>query len=151
MSFLDDNTAYETWLRTQCDVDEPGLVRKHGKMDSDPFPFLRATFFRWARQAEKICPDLKGAPSVLSVGDTHLENFGTWRDAEGRWVWGFNDFDEAAVMPWAIVVYWLPTALPTTTTVLTANCSFSTSVTVSTLEPPTTCVTTTFDPLKASV
>ena len=67
MSFLDDNTAYETWLRTKCDMDEPGLVRKHGKMDSDPFPFLRATFFRWARQAEKICPDLKGAPSVLSV------------------------------------------------------------------------------------
>jgi len=41
MSFLDDNTAYEAWLRTQCDVDEPGLVRKHEKMDSHPFPFLR--------------------------------------------------------------------------------------------------------------
>lgn len=100
MSFLDDNTAYETWLHAQCDVDEPGLVRKHGKMDSHPFPFLRATFFRWAKQAEAICPELKDAPTVLSVGDTRLENFGTWRDAEARWVWGFNDFDEAAVMPW---------------------------------------------------
>ena len=28
------------------------------------------------------------------------ENFGTWRDADGRLVWGVNDFDEAAVMPW---------------------------------------------------
>ncbi len=102
MTFLDDNTAYETWLHTQCDVDEPGLVRKHGKMDSHPFPFLRATFFRWAKQAEAICPELTGAPTVLSVGDTHLENFGTWRDAEARWVWGFNDFDEAAVMPWPL-------------------------------------------------
>lgn len=102
MTFLDDNRAYEAWLRTQCDVDQPGLARKHQKMDSDPFPFLRATFFRWAKQAESICPELMGAPSVLSVGDTHLENFGTWRDAEARWVWGFNDFDEAAVMPWPL-------------------------------------------------
>ena len=100
MSFLSDNAAYETWLGTQCAVDEPGLARKHEKMDSHPFPFLRATFFRWARRIEKICPGLKDAPRVLSVGDTHLENFGTWRDAEGRWVWGFNDFDEAAVIPW---------------------------------------------------
>lgn len=102
MSFLDDNKRYEDWLHTQCDVDEPGLVRKHEKMDSDAFPFLRATFFRWSKQAETICPELKGAPAVLSVGDTHLENFGTWRDAEARWVWGFNDFDEAAMMPWPL-------------------------------------------------
>jgi hypothetical protein len=26
-------------------------------------------------------------PRVLGVGDIHLENFGTWRDAEGRMVW----------------------------------------------------------------
>lgn len=102
MSFLADNTAYETWLRDQCDVDEPGLVRKHEKMDSHPFPFLRATFFRWAARIETTCPQLMGAHGVLAVGDTHLENFGTWRDAEGRWVWGFNDFDEAAVMPWPL-------------------------------------------------
>jgi hypothetical protein len=24
-----------------------------------------------------------------------VENFGTWRDAEGRLIWGVNDFDEA--------------------------------------------------------
>ena len=24
-----------------------------------------------------------------------MENFGTWRDAEGRLIWGINDFDEA--------------------------------------------------------
>jgi hypothetical protein len=32
---------------------------------------------------------------VLAVGDLHVENFGTWRDTEGRLVWGVNDFDEA--------------------------------------------------------
>jgi hypothetical protein len=37
---------------------------------------------------------------VLSVGDLHVENFGTWRDAEGRLIWGINDFDEAYPMPY---------------------------------------------------
>lgn len=42
-----------------------------------------------------ICPDLARAPKVLAVGDLHVENFGTWRDLEGRLIWGVNDFDEA--------------------------------------------------------
>ena len=37
---------------------------------------------------------------VLAIGDLHLENFGTWRDAEGRLVWGINDFDEAWALPY---------------------------------------------------
>ena len=36
------------------------------------------------------------------MGDLHVENFGTWRDAEGRLVWGVNDFDEVARMPYAV-------------------------------------------------
>ena len=39
------------------------------------------------------------APKVLAVGDIHIENYGSWRDAEGRVVWGVNDFDEAAKCP----------------------------------------------------
>jgi hypothetical protein len=49
----------------------------------------------------EVCPDLAQAPRVLGVGDLHVENFGTWRDVEGRLVWGVNDFDEAAVVPYA--------------------------------------------------
>ena len=45
-------------------------------------------------------PDLAKAPDVLAVGDLHVENFGTWRDGEGRLVWGVNDFDEAYSMPY---------------------------------------------------
>jgi hypothetical protein len=37
---------------------------------------------------------------VLSVGDLHVENFGTWRDLEGRLVWGVNDADEACELPY---------------------------------------------------
>jgi len=36
------------------------------------------------------------------VGDLHVENFGTWRDIEGRLIWGINDFDEACWMPYTI-------------------------------------------------
>jgi hypothetical protein len=43
---------------------------------------------------------LAEAPPVLSVGDVHVENYGTWRDAEGRLIWGINDFDEAADIPY---------------------------------------------------
>ena len=42
--------------------------------------------------------DTGRGPQVLSVGDLHVENFGTWRNAEGRMVWGINDFDEAYPM-----------------------------------------------------
>jgi len=38
---------------------------------------------------------------VLAVGDLHVENFGTWRDVEGRLVWGINDFDEAWHLPYS--------------------------------------------------
>ena len=79
---------------------EADLAYKHERMAKNPFVFLRATFFRWARQIEAVCPELADAPAVLSVGDAHIENFGTWRDAERRLVWGVNDFDEAAEIPY---------------------------------------------------
>jgi hypothetical protein len=79
-------------------------------MKESAFVFLRATFFRWARKIETICPDLAKAPAVLSVGDVHVENFGTWRDAEGRLVWGINDFDEAADIPYPVDLVRLATS-----------------------------------------
>lgn len=46
------------------------------------------------------CDRLTDAPVVPSVGDLHIENFGTWRDCEGRLIWGINDFDEATLLPY---------------------------------------------------
>jgi hypothetical protein len=68
-------------------------------MGKSAFAFLRATFFRWPHYLEAVEPRLLKVPAVLCVGDIHLENYGTWRDAEGRLVWGINDFDEAAGLP----------------------------------------------------
>ena len=65
-------------------------------------PFLRATFYRWAQVFPKVCPALMDAPALLAVGDLHAENFGTWRDAEGRLIWGVNDFDQVYRMPYAL-------------------------------------------------
>jgi Uncharacterized protein conserved in bacteria (DUF2252) len=103
MSFQQVNNSFEEWLRERCAaggslVVEGDLQRKRQNMKKDPFVFLRATFFRWAGRIEALCPDLADAPAVLSVGAAPLENFGTWRDDEGRLVWGANDFDEAAVI-----------------------------------------------------
>lgn len=77
------------------------LARKHARMKEAPFMFLRATFFRWAASWARLAPDEQRAPAVLGVGDLHLENFGTWRDGEGRLIWGINDFDEVARLPYS--------------------------------------------------
>ena len=100
MSFRTANHEYEKWLKTQCKVVEPDLKYKHERMKQDAFIFLRATYFRWAAKIEGVCKELAKTPVVLSVGDVHVENFGTWRDAEGRLVWGINDFDEATDIPY---------------------------------------------------
>jgi hypothetical protein len=54
---------------------------------------------------------LAAAPTVLAVGDLHSENFGTWRDAEGRLIWGVNDFDEVYPMPYTIDLVRLATSV----------------------------------------
>ena len=111
MSFVTDNRTFEAWLKKQCKVVKEDLEVKHERMKTDAFVFLRATFFRWARKIESICPALAEAPAVLSVGDLHLENFGTWHDTQGRLIWGVNDFDEAAVIPYTFDLLRLATSI----------------------------------------
>ena len=90
---------YEDWLGSHTHLVKPDLRLKHQHMAEGAFPFLRATFYRWMQLWPEVCADLAKAPRVLGVGDLHVENFGTWRDIEGRLVWGVNDFDEAAELP----------------------------------------------------
>jgi hypothetical protein len=93
---------YEAWLGGWIDIVPADLAQKHTLMAKDPLAFLRATFYRWMQLWPDVCPELGDAKVVLAVGDLHIENFGTWRDAEGRLVWGVNDFDEAYALPYAI-------------------------------------------------
>jgi hypothetical protein len=46
----------------------------------------------------------------LAVGDLHVENYGTWLDAEGRLVWDINDFDEVFPLPYTIDLVRLATS-----------------------------------------
>ena len=100
MRFEKSTRAYERWLRLHIALVNEDLDLKHARMAEGVFPFFRATFYRWAETWAEVCPELVSAPKVLAVGDLHVENFGTWRDADGRLVWGVNDFDEAYPLPY---------------------------------------------------
>lgn len=78
------------------------IYYKHQRMTESAFMFLRATYYRWIQLWDAHCLALQASPNVLAIGDVHFENFGTWRDSDGRLIWGINDFDEAATLPAAI-------------------------------------------------
>ncbi len=98
MNIVEATKRFEVWLRSRITVVERDLDYKHEQMRAAPFLFFRATYYRWAQLWPDECAKLARMTEVLAVGDLHLENFGTWRDAEGRLVWGVNDFDEAHPM-----------------------------------------------------
>jgi hypothetical protein len=93
---------FEKWAARHVNLIRSDVNLKHRNMALAPFAFLRGTFYRWAQWWPLICPELAGAPQVLAVGDLHVENFGTWRDFEGRLIWGVNDFDEAWPAAYAV-------------------------------------------------
>ena len=100
MDIREATSSYERWLVHRVPVLRGDLDLKHRLMAGDVFSFLRATFYRWSQLWPEVCEDIAAAPRVLAVGDLHVENFGTWRDAEGRLIWGVNDFDEVATLPY---------------------------------------------------
>lgn len=99
MNVIDATAAYESWLGRQIELVPEDLERKHERMRESAFVFLRATHYLWLQRIDDLAPELD-APRVGCVGDLHVENFGTWRDAEGRLVWGVNDFDESEQLPY---------------------------------------------------
>jgi hypothetical protein len=101
MNIVKATRQFEDWLSHRTSLVNKNLRLKHANMKAAVFPFLRATYYRWAQIWPQVCPDLAKAPHALAVGDLHVENFGTWRDLEGRLIWGVNDFDEAYPLSYA--------------------------------------------------
>jgi hypothetical protein len=101
MNVVKATRQFEQWLGSRTTLIKKDLRLKHSNMKAAVFPFLRATYYRWAQLWPEVCPELAKAPQVLAVGDLHVENFGTWRDVEGRLIWGVNDFDEAYPLSYA--------------------------------------------------
>jgi hypothetical protein len=98
MDIVEATRSFEAWLRQHITVVRSDLDYKHQQMRADPFLFFRATYYRWAQLWPEQCRKLARAEGAFAVGDLHIENFGTWRDLEGRLVWGVNDLDEAHPM-----------------------------------------------------
>jgi hypothetical protein len=99
MNIVKSTAAFEQWLGKLTQLLPDDLHSKHEQMADRPFAFLRATFYRWMQRWPQEGKRWADAPIAPSVGDLHVENFGTWRDAEGRLAWGVNDFDEAYDLP----------------------------------------------------
>jgi Uncharacterized protein conserved in bacteria (DUF2252) len=93
---------YEAWLGEQMPLLRADLALKHRAMRENALRFLRGTFYRWAQVFPEVCEPLMSTPRVLGIGDLHVENFGTWRDIEGRLIWGINDFDEVCRLPYTV-------------------------------------------------
>jgi hypothetical protein len=110
MNIVKATKQYEDWLRLHIQIVGPDLRFKHEQMAAALFPFFRATFYRWLQVWPEECAELDPVPHILSVGDLHVENFGTWRDTDGRLVWGVNDFDEACVYPYTMDLVRLATS-----------------------------------------
>jgi len=102
MNIIASTASYEQWLAKQLVVLPHDLALKHEAMAQDAFSFLRATFYRFVQLWKQHGGDALRAPKVLAVGDLHVANFGTWRDIEGRLIWGVNDFDEVYPLPYTI-------------------------------------------------
>jgi hypothetical protein len=100
MNILQATHEYERWSARQVPFVPADLRLKHAMMTQGAFSFLRATCYRWMQVFPEVCSDLATAPALRAVADLHVENFGTWRDSEGRLIWGINDFDEACVFPY---------------------------------------------------
>jgi hypothetical protein len=99
LNIIEATKSYEAWMAAQTRLLPEDLAYKHQRMREELFSFLRATYYRWAQVWPKVCPECVNDPKVLAVGDLHVENFGTWRDIDGRLVWGINDFDECYSLP----------------------------------------------------
>jgi uncharacterized protein (DUF2252 family) len=101
MNIIEATRSYEAWVSRQTPLVPQDIRLKHKAMREDLFSFFRATYYRWAQIWPETCPELAKDAVALAVGDLHVENFGTWRDADGRLVWGVNDFDEVHSLPFS--------------------------------------------------
>ena len=110
MNIVKATKRFEEWLGRHTRIVGPDLRLKHERMAESLFPFLRATFYRWVQVWPEVCSELGRAPHILAVSDLHVENFGTWRDTDGRLVWGINDFDEVSLFPYTLDLVRLATS-----------------------------------------
>jgi hypothetical protein len=100
--FVEATRSYERWRASRIAVVSDDLALKHERLATSPFVLLRGTYYRFLQRFRTLLPELAEAPVTIVIGDLHVENFGTWRDRDGRLAWGVNDLDEVDVLPYTI-------------------------------------------------
>jgi uncharacterized protein (DUF2252 family) len=88
----------EAILRFNKDRKPKLVLLKLRRMLEDPFTFFRGTDHLFVDNWPTLRP-VEVGPDILICGDLHLENFGSYRTAEGDFRYDINDFDEVAVAP----------------------------------------------------
>lgn len=66
-SIVTATRSFEDWLADHIPLVRKDISRKHAAMATDPFVFLRATFYRWAQVFPDLCADLMEAPVVRGL------------------------------------------------------------------------------------
>src|SRR6266446_5419047 len=67
IGIVEETARYEAWLAERIPLVKADLEHKHRTMSAGIFPFLRATFYRWAARWRAIASDMAAAPTVLAV------------------------------------------------------------------------------------
>jgi uncharacterized protein (DUF2252 family) len=81
--------------------DPERLRRKFALLRQDPFAFFRGTCHLFYATLPRA-PFFAQAPAVLACGDLHVENFGSYKGDNRLVYFDLNDFDEAALAPFAL-------------------------------------------------
>ncbi|MDR3613835.1 MAG: DUF2252 family protein [Candidatus Obscuribacterales bacterium] len=103
MDIVTSTELYEKrFLARHTQIVQADLYKKYNDMASDPFLFFRATAYQRICRFPVVCPRLFTLPKVLAVIDLHVDNYGTYRDHEGRLIWAINDFDEVFLYSFAV-------------------------------------------------
>ncbi len=71
-------------------------------MKESPFLFFRSNpaLFHWdfrdgAFRDSRLFP--RPEPKILTLGDPHFGNFGSFKGPDGKAVWGLNDYDQVGI------------------------------------------------------
>jgi hypothetical protein len=98
--FSEVSDRYEMWRARRIPLIDSDVQAKYARMSESPWLLARGAYHRYATQFRALAPALAQAPVAVSVGDLHVENFGTWRDRSGRLVWGVHGLDEVDLLPY---------------------------------------------------
>ena len=75
-TILQATESYEKWVARQVEIVPADLSLKHRHMAEAVFPFLRATFYRWAQLWPVVCQELARANDAV-VALIHRHGVGT--------------------------------------------------------------------------